>query len=42
MKQALRFVNRGFAEVHLNGHRGEVNTLRAMMGFPPALANQGG
>ncbi len=28
--------------VHLNGHRGEVNTLRGMMGFPPVLANQGG
>lgn len=28
--------------VHLNGHRGEVNLLRGMMGFPPVLVNQGG
>jgi uncharacterized damage-inducible protein DinB len=28
--------------IHLNGHRGEVNTLRGMMGFPPVLPNQGG
>ncbi len=27
---------------HLNGHRGEVNTLRGMMGFAPVLVNQGG
>jgi len=28
--------------MHLNGHRGEVNLLRGMMGFPPVLMNQGG
>jgi uncharacterized damage-inducible protein DinB len=28
--------------VHLNGHRGEVNMLRGMLGFPPVLVNQGG
>lgn len=28
--------------IHLNGHRGEVNLLRGMMGFPPVLLNQGG
>jgi hypothetical protein len=28
--------------VHLNGHRGEVNMLRGIMGFPPVLVNQGG
>jgi uncharacterized damage-inducible protein DinB len=27
---------------HLNGHRGEVNLLRGMMGLPPVLVNQGG
>ncbi len=27
---------------HLNGHRGEVNLLRGMMGFAPVLPNQGG
>src|SRR5215207_8806052 len=27
---------------HLNGHRGEVNLLRGMMGLPPVLPNQGG
>jgi uncharacterized damage-inducible protein DinB len=27
---------------HLNGHRGEINLLRGMMGFPPVLPNQGG
>ena len=27
---------------HLNGHRGEVNLIRGMMGFPPVLPNQGG
>lgn len=27
---------------HLNGHRGEVNLLRGMLGFPPVLPNQGG
>ena len=27
---------------HLNGHRGEVNLLRGMMGLPPVLLNQGG
>lgn len=27
---------------HLNGHRGEVNLLRGMMGFDPVLPNQGG
>jgi uncharacterized damage-inducible protein DinB len=27
---------------HLNGHRGEINTLRGMMGFAPVLVNQGG
>jgi uncharacterized damage-inducible protein DinB len=28
--------------IHLNGHRGEINLLRGMMGFPPVLLNQGG
>jgi uncharacterized damage-inducible protein DinB len=28
--------------IHLNGHRGEVNLLRGMMGHPPVLLNQGG
>jgi uncharacterized damage-inducible protein DinB len=28
--------------MHLNGHRGEVNLLRGMMGFAPVLLNQGG
>lgn len=27
---------------HLNGHRGEVNLLRGMMGLAPVLPNQGG
>jgi uncharacterized damage-inducible protein DinB len=27
---------------HLNGHRGEVNLLRGMLGLPPVLLNQGG
>jgi len=27
---------------HLNGHRGEVNTLRGIMGFPPVMLNRGG
>jgi hypothetical protein len=27
---------------HLNGHRGEINLLRGMMGLPPVLPNQGG
>lgn len=27
---------------HLNGHRGEVNLIRGMMGFPPVMPNQGG
>ncbi len=27
---------------HLNGHRGEINLLRGMMGFPPVANNQGG
>jgi uncharacterized damage-inducible protein DinB len=27
---------------HLNGHRGEINLLRGMMGFPPVLPNRGG
>lgn len=27
---------------HLNGHRGEVNLLRGMMGFDPVMTNQGG
>jgi uncharacterized damage-inducible protein DinB len=27
---------------HLNGHRGEINLLRGMMGFPPVMPNQGG
>lgn len=27
---------------HLNGHRGEINLLRGMMGFPPVLPGQGG
>jgi hypothetical protein len=27
---------------HLNGHRGEVNLLRGMMGLTPVLLNQGG
>ncbi len=28
--------------IHLNGHRGEVNLLRGMMGLEPVLLNQGG
>jgi uncharacterized damage-inducible protein DinB len=28
--------------IHLNGHRGEVNLLRGMMGLDPVLLNQGG
>lgn len=28
--------------IHLNGHRGEVNLLRGMLGFEPVLLNQGG
>jgi len=28
--------------IHLNGHRGEINLLRGMMGFDPVLLNQGG
>ncbi len=28
--------------IHLNGHRGEVNLLRGMLGFAPVLLNQGG
>ncbi len=28
--------------IHLNGHRGEVNLLRGIMGFDPVLLNQGG
>jgi len=28
--------------IHLNGHRGEINLLRGMMGFEPVLLNQGG
>ncbi len=28
--------------IHLNGHRGEINLLRGMMGFAPVLLNQGG
>lgn len=28
--------------IHLNGHRGEINLLRGMMGFSPVLLNQGG
>ena len=28
--------------IHLNGHRGEVNLLRGLMGFDPVLLNQGG
>jgi uncharacterized damage-inducible protein DinB len=27
---------------HLNGHRGEINLLRGMLGLPPVLVNQGG
>lgn len=27
---------------HLNGHRGEINLLRGMMGFGPVMPNQGG
>jgi uncharacterized damage-inducible protein DinB len=27
---------------HLNGHRGEINLLRGMMGFPPVMNNRGG
>ncbi len=27
---------------HLNGHRGEINMLRGMMGFEPVLPNRGG
>ncbi|HWO93833.1 MAG TPA: DinB family protein [Dehalococcoidia bacterium] len=27
---------------HLNGHRGEINILRGMMGLQPVLPNQGG
>lgn len=28
--------------IHLNGHRGEINLLRGMLGFEPVLLNQGG
>ena len=28
--------------IHLNGHRGEVNLLRGIMGLDPVLLNQGG
>lgn len=28
--------------IHLNGHRGEVNLLRGMLGVDPVLLNQGG
>ncbi|MCC7362761.1 MAG: DinB family protein [Dehalococcoidia bacterium] len=28
--------------IHLNGHRGEVNLIRGMMGLDPVLLNQGG
>ena len=28
--------------IHLNGHRGEVNLIRGMLGFDPVLLNQGG
>ena len=28
--------------IHLNGHRGEVNLLRDMLGLDPVLLNQGG
>lgn len=28
--------------IHLNGHRGEINLLRGMMGLEPVLLNQGG
>ncbi len=28
--------------IHLNGHRGEINLLRGMMGLDPVLLNQGG
>lgn len=28
--------------IHLNGHRGEINLLRGMMGKDPVLLNQGG
>ncbi len=27
---------------HLNGHRGEINLLRGMMGFDPVMPNRGG
>lgn len=27
---------------HLNGHRGEINLIRGMLGFEPVLPNQGG
>lgn len=27
---------------HLNGHRGEINLLRGMMGFEPVMPNRGG
>lgn len=27
---------------HLNGHRGEINLLRGMMGFAPVMPNRGG
>jgi uncharacterized damage-inducible protein DinB len=27
---------------HLNGHRGEINLLRGMMGFDPVMVNKGG
>jgi uncharacterized damage-inducible protein DinB len=27
---------------HLNGHRGEVNLIRGMMGLPPVMPNAGG
>jgi uncharacterized damage-inducible protein DinB len=27
---------------HLNGHRGEINLLRGMMGFEPVMVNKGG
>ena len=28
--------------IHLNGHRGEINLIRGMLGFDPVLLNQGG
>ncbi|MCC6383278.1 MAG: DinB family protein [Dehalococcoidia bacterium] len=28
--------------IHLNGHRGEINLLRGMLGLDPVLLNQGG